>query len=195
MALQTSGSMSISDINMELDKSSSASLTTSDSDFLALGDKSAGQSISIPGDFYGKFVNVVTVLGKADHGIYDTRETGLWNATWSGAQIPIDGLSANIQFTYSNSGSPVFQLEVIATGINGVSYPQNIEMRFVRASDSMTIVLTFTSVFSVTSTKVTYRVSTTTAIRDQFETFASSEGLYEAACPAFTLTFTQSNFV
>lgn len=53
MALQTSGSMSISDINVELNKASSASLTTSDSDFLDLGDKSAGQPISIPSDFYG----------------------------------------------------------------------------------------------------------------------------------------------
>lgn len=54
MTLPLAGPISTAQINTELNRSSDAPLNLSDSEVLALAEKSAGQSIQIPQDFYGK---------------------------------------------------------------------------------------------------------------------------------------------
>lgn len=89
MTLQASGSMTIADINTELDRSPTAQLSTDDSDLLLLADRTSGQTITIPDDLYGKkwygsvretiTVNVGTdgftqpSYGYSDSGSYGTR--------------------------------------------------------------------------------------------------------------------------
>lgn len=59
MTLQSSGSMTIADINTELGRSASAQLSTDDAELLGMADLNSSDSISIPDDLYGK-----TAIGK-----------------------------------------------------------------------------------------------------------------------------------
>lgn len=54
MTLQASGGMTIADINTEMGRASGAALDTTDTAMLDMIEKTAGSSIVIPDDFYGK---------------------------------------------------------------------------------------------------------------------------------------------
>lgn len=54
MTLPLSGAISTAQINVELNRSSTAAFNLNDSEVLALAGKSAGQAIQIPQDFHGK---------------------------------------------------------------------------------------------------------------------------------------------
>lgn len=126
MTLQLSGPMSIADINTELERSPTAQLSTDDPDLLLLADRTAGQTITIPDDLYGKkwygsIRETVTVNVGTDG--FTSPSYGYSDGSGFGTRSPTTyrGKSLRNLYFFTNAGVTYYGI-ISVQGNNGADY-------------------------------------------------------------------------
>lgn len=116
MTLQSSGSMTIADINTELGRASGAQLSTDDADLLLMADLTSGDPITIPDDLYGKYYKTVYEITAGNSGFLSGYFKGSFGSVSPASPtIYINGHSCVLQRNLTNffdGTSNIFAVEL-----------------------------------------------------------------------------------